>query len=598
MRGSASVWLCPHRDRKDGAIAAASLRRSGAMGRAAVRRPKLCAKPASMPRTPGGGGWPVRSGNRSIRISDLCDQHWDRLWHPQIKSALDFRVAVLPARELSDDRLARLFGENDFPSAWPEAQRIRDLAAAIPSGHRPSYDQDSAGRWQAQMELSARLMAATRAARHVPETSGPSSGASPGKCTLFGSWEQMGPCKFRESQEFWRKAAGQVSVNGVRLRRGDRLCAVALTKRFAGPALLAPELELTVDDLRFPDTATVAAADWLARAGIAPDQERRRHRNWSGLWLHWRERHQVQNEPEVPEDLWRRIRDARRQLGGPPSSYYAVIALDGDEMGRWLAGQKTPPLHDLLHPKLRRYFAQLEDPRAEGGLAARRPVGPALHGAISAALAAFATEVAPRIVAKHHGTMIYSGGDDVLALCPVATALDCTYDLRQAFSGLDDPAGDGWRDCGGRRRITMGDGASLSGGLAVIHYHEDLRLALETARVGETGRSKRGATCSTWLQRVVPARSRTRSVPGPAPAGWMDCAGNSLPAPRIAGRTGSGQNCRCSLRTCCRGQPSRQKYGGSSTTATTAAAVSTAQRWLAPSRTTASCGRALLTPDC
>ena len=413
------------------------------------------------------------------------DQHWDRLWHPQIESALDFRVAVLPARELSDDRLARLFGEKDFPSAWPEAQRIRDLAEAIPFAHRPTYDQESAGRWQAQMELSARLMAATRAARHVPESSGPGSGASPGKCTLFGSWEQMGPCKFRESRDFWRTATSRVFVSGVRLRRDERLCAVALTKRFAGPALLASEFEITHKDLRFPDTATVAAADWLASARIAPEHERSRHGNWSGLWLHWRERHQVQNEPEVPEDLWRRIRNARRQLGGPPSSYYAVIALDGDEMGRWLAGQKTPPLRDLLHPKLRRYFAELEDPRAEGGLAARRPVGPALHGAISAALAAFATEVAPRIVAKHNGTMIYSGGDDVLAICPVATALGCTHDLRQAFSGLDDPTSDGWRDCGGRRRITMGDGASLSGGLAVIHYHEDLRLALETARVGE-----------------------------------------------------------------------------------------------------------------
>ena len=31
----------------------------------------------------------------------------------------------------------------------------------------------------------------------------------------------------------------------------------------------------------------------------------------------------------------------------------------------------------------------------------------------------------------------------------------------------------------------MGNVASMSGGIAIIHYHEDLRLALETARVGE-----------------------------------------------------------------------------------------------------------------
>ena len=416
------------------------------------------------------------------------DQRWDRLWHRQIESAFDFRGAILPAGDLNDDRLARLFGEEDFASAWPHAQRIRDLAMAIPSAHRPSYEQDGAGRWQAQMELSARLMAATRAVRHVPETTGPGRGGSPAKCTLFGSWEQMGPFKFGESQEFWRRAT-KVSIGGVRLRRRERLCAVALAKRFAGPALLASEFEVTVENLRFPDTATVAAAEWLARAEIAPDQERRRHGDWSGLWLHWRERHQVPDEPEVPEDLWIRILRARKKLGSPPA-YYAVVALDGDEVGRWLAGEKTPALRRLLHPKLCRYFAGLEDSRAERGLSARRPVGPALHGAISGALATFATEVAPQIVAKHHGTMIYSGGDDVLALCPVATALGCARDLRQAFSGRDDPIGDGWRDCGGRRRITMGKGASLSGGIAIVHYHEDLRLALETARAGED-RAKR-----------------------------------------------------------------------------------------------------------
>ena len=448
------------------------------------------------------------------------DQRWDRLWHPQIESALDFRVALVPARDLDDDRLARLFGEDDFASAWPEAQRIRELAMAIPSAHRPSHDQDGAGRWQAQMELSARLMAATRTIRHVPETSGPGRGASQAKCTLFGSWEQMGPFKFRESQEFWQRAT-RVSICGVRLRRHERLCAVALAKRFAGPALLASEFEVTVDDLRFPDTATVAAADWLARAEIAPDQERRRHGNWSGLWLHWRERHQVQDEPKVPKDLWQRIRRARKRLEGWPSPYYAVVALDGDEMGRWLAGEKTPALRRLLHPKLCRYFAGLEDSRAERGLSARRPVGPALHGAISAALATFATEVAPQIVAKHHGTMIYSGGDDVLALCPVATALGCAHDLRQAFSGRDDATGDGWRDCGGRRRITMGDGASLSGGIAIIHYHEDLRLALEMARAGEERAKRAGRD----LLDVITARRSGETAKALCPwlsTRWLD----------------------------------------------------------------------------
>ena len=428
---------------------------------------------------------------------ERLDRNWARRWDEQIESALDFRAVVAPASTLGEKQLARLVGATDFAAEWTESQRIRELALAIPSAHRPDYRQDSAGRWQAQMEIVARLMAAARRVRHVPRTAEPGDGPSPAKCTLFGSWEQMGPAESSTSRAFWRKVAEGVSVAGVRLRPRERLCAVALTKRFAGPALFASELELTPEDLRFPDTATVAAAAWLANAEIDPDEERRQGGHWSGLWLHWRRRHEVSDEEPVPEELWERIRGARGDVGEPhrstgrragtrwPPSYYAVIAMDGDEIGRWLAGRKTPALRRLLHPKLRTYFEGLGDGRADEGLSARRPVGPALHGAISAALSTFATEVAPEVVAAHHGTMIYSGGDDVVALCPVSTSLDCVRSLRDAFSGVDDPVEDGWRECNGRRRITMGACASMSAGLAVVHFREDLRTALEAARDAE-----------------------------------------------------------------------------------------------------------------
>lgn len=436
------------------------------------------------------------------RLSPLCAD-WDRRWLEQIDPAFDFRIAVVPASKLSEGRLAQLFGASSFGEAWPDAYRIRELASAIPNGERPNYSQDSAGRWQAQMEYSARLMAATRTVRHVPAVPKPQDGSVPGKCTLFGSWEQMGPGELSASRAFWEQASQRDFVNGVRIRHRERLCAVALTKRFAGPALLASELSLTPAHLRFPDTATVAAADWLATVGIDYEAERKKCGKWSGLWLHWRKRHQVRTEQEVPEDLWNRICRARKQHG-PAPAYYAVVALDGDEIGLWLAGQKTPKLVHLLHPKLRNYFQSLGDDRANAGLAARRPVGPALHAAISAALATFATEVAPKILAEHRGTIIYSGGDDVLALCPVATALRCAHSLRQAFAGQDDPASDGWRLCGSRRRITMGAHASMSGGLVIIHYHDDLRLALEHARAAEQ-RAKSGGRNA--LDLVVARRS-------------------------------------------------------------------------------------------
>ena len=58
----------------------------------------------------------------------------------------------------------------------------------------------------------------------------------------------------------------------------------------------------------------------------------------------------------------------------------------------------------------------------------------------------FAMFVVPSIVKRHSGFLIYSGGDDLLALLPVSTALRCARELRLAFSG--DPQLNGGADSG------------------------------------------------------------------------------------------------------------------------------------------------------
>lgn len=414
------------------------------------------------------------------------DPKWDQAWDRQIDNALEFHVTAVPSGQLDESRLATLVGAEDFGDGWPDAAALRGLGEALPEAHRPPYPQNHAGRWQAQMELSARLMAAERTARPVPAGTSGQDGPSPGKCSLFGSWEQMGPPDFEASRQFWNAAVdGKVGCHGVRLRPRERFCAVALTKRFAAPALLASELELTVRELRFPDTATVAANNWLRQAGIDPDDERRREKNWNGQWLHWNRRDEGgESEAPVPPPLWRRIEKARGLHRWPPT-YYAVIAMDGDRLGQWLAGRLTPRLRELLHPKLRHYFEALGGPQADQALSARRPVGPALHGSISSALAAFATEFTPEIVGAHHGIVIYSGGDDLLALCPVANALGCAHALRRAFSGEDESSRAGWRKSNlssTAHRLTMGSSASMSAGIAAVHFRSDLRLAIAAAR--------------------------------------------------------------------------------------------------------------------
>ena len=145
-------------------------------------------------------------------------------------------------------------------------------------------------------------------------------------------------------------------------------------------------------------------------------------------------------EREVVERATSALRHFRTAIGrGAPSPYYAILLADGDRMGKVIEAQLTP----------------------------------AAHRQLSAALDRFAT-AAEEIVRTHGGSLIYSGGDDVLALLPLHTALDCAANLARRFR---DSLAD-WRDADG-------NGATLSVGLAAVHELMPLDEALEAARSAE-----------------------------------------------------------------------------------------------------------------
>jgi CRISPR-associated protein Cmr2 len=426
------------------------------------------------------------------RILGLICANWDKRWESQIEGFFDMRTAALPLRNSGEQVLATLWDKQTFAEAFPEAAKVRRLADAIPDDECPHYLKQSnpartnlSGLWQAQVELSARLMEAQRIGGHVPPAAS-LGGNVPPKCSLMGSYEQMGPDGLDDSRDFWEKVGERFRsdhIDGSRLRARERFCAVALVKRFAEAAFFAKELHLDQDARRIPDTATVAAAKWLADArehGFPLDLD-------NGQWLHWPTRSFDEDEEPVPDGVWKSIEAASRHPElGPPPAYYAVLAMDGDEMGRWLRGENSPTVHQVLHPDLNQYFARLSD-TAES-LAARRPVGPALHAVISEALANFAIYVVPHIVEEHWGTLIYSGGDDVLALLPASTALACAHELRLAFCGhpqINGGARNGYYRVDGRDLLMMGTKATASAGLALVHYKEDLRFALNAARRAE-----------------------------------------------------------------------------------------------------------------
>lgn len=122
------------------------------------------------------------------------------------------------------------------------------------------------------------------------------------------------------------------------------------------------------------------------------------------------------------------------------SPYYGAIQLDGDRMGAWIAGDlpQNVTLEDVVHPGA---LGPMTD-AARQLMKQRRPMTPARHAALSRTLGQFSRLVVPRLVEEvYGGTLIYAGGDDVLAFLPVSRLLPCLRDLRAVYSGLPLPPG-------------------------------------------------------------------------------------------------------------------------------------------------------------
>lgn len=329
---------------------------------------------------------------------------WDEQWDEQIEHFWDIQVSVLP---VSED----------------------DLTKAIKIG----FPKDQNNLFQAHMFLLSQLNAGQKQIRHYPAHE--KNDCHRPKCDLCGERSQQIPQDI--SKDEWKTAAKLTADRGERLQTKDRFCAVELVKRFAWAHYFSKEqFKCDSHERRVWDTYTIAAFSWmneLLKEEIVFDRVMK-HEEWNGDWLSWKSPESVDKDeyPDCPEKVFKEIKELRKTAGkSNPPSYYAILMLDGDNMGEKL-------------------FSVNEEKRKE----------------ISRELASFAMNDVPCIVKKHLGQLIYAGGDDVLAMLPCETAVICSRDIRSKFGGLE-------------------PGFTLSGGIAVAHVKHDLQDALDIARKTE-----------------------------------------------------------------------------------------------------------------
>jgi CRISPR-associated protein Cmr2 len=223
-----------------------------------------------------------------------------------------------------------------------------------------------------------------------------------------------------------------------------------------------------------------------------------------GEWLHvesWTKEHLKEaGATSNPGDIRKAIETLQalyQAVGARPSKYYALLYMDGDQMGRWLSGthEGLATFGDTWHPEVREKLGNNPDWQDIAQL--QRVITPAVHAAISQALGRFALRLVPHIVERRYpGRLIYAGGDDVLALVPLEEALAVARELRAAFSGhvrfvngeLQVCLGDlvtGYVEWEEDVFLTMGPKATASIGLVFAHHLQPLDLVLGAARRAE-----------------------------------------------------------------------------------------------------------------
>jgi CRISPR-associated protein Cmr2 len=122
-------------------------------------------------------------------------------------------------------------------------------------------------------------------------------------------------------------------------------------------------------------------------------------------------------------------------LRGEPTPYFAVLRADGDRMGAAISQLATADAHRDLSRQLAEFAAGARD-----------------------------------IIAANHGSLIYSGGDDVLAFLPLDTCISAARQLHDSFAA---------------HLRSVAPGATLSVGISIGHCLEPMEDLLNAGREAE-----------------------------------------------------------------------------------------------------------------
>lgn len=320
-------------------------------------------------------------GSRFVdQVARTLEIHWQILPWPKAFTEIESRVSQLPQDDAGKEFTPRE-GLKTIVDLCEHGADTRYLTAA-------KKPKNAAAGWSALYSLTEWAIDGTKAVRPFGGWSGGqvTTGKVNTKDSLNGKEESVLRVG-RNAPELSGKLKKEIEKSDL-LKNGEDLGASSLIKRLWPYTWLCTQHAFEPDHLIMPNTRSIAAHEPWARNA----------------------------DDDVPDSAGEK--------------YFAVLALDGDSMGKWISGSKTPKLKDVLSNEAAKVYRD-----AGANLENHRPLSPSWHLQFAEALGNFAQHAARRIVEAFDGRLIYAGGDDVLALLPADTALECSQALRLAFKG-------------------------------------------------------------------------------------------------------------------------------------------------------------------
>jgi CRISPR-associated protein Cmr2 len=343
------------------------------------------------------------------------------------------------------------------------------------------------------LELTEKLLGARKSIRDFNQLEEPGE-----KCHLCGEFEVL--------KLDWDKLKLSKGV----LKEGEKLCGVCLTKRLF-PEIISKEFKL--EEIKFPSTSEMASIgekrkiskevkekfkSLIEKLGIqnsvsVPKLKGDKLYNIDGQFLMTETYRTDYFEKElglrVDEKDIREIVEFLKDKKISPSKYYAILQMDGDNMGKWLRGEFNIKIGEAIHKNVRHALvnSSKDDDKEKIGkiLDSKHPISPSIHQAFSRRLSIFALEYVRKIVEEYnYGKLVYAGGDDILAFLPVEDVLNCAYELQKTFKEV------------------LSKKATMSAGILIVHHKYPLYLALKKVSEAEKKAKNfygKSAFCVTFM---------------------------------------------------------------------------------------------------